>query len=128
IKRSGSVRSKLSGPTRKHRASSATTGTVNTIAAAIQSSAAGFSNPSIHGAGHRLTGFAVASSKRNKDFHQLFRSVPEDDYLIEDYSAALQKDILLHGRLYVSEGHVCFSSNILGWVTNLVISFDEIAS
>ncbi|TKA82635.1 hypothetical protein B0A55_00751 [Friedmanniomyces simplex] len=128
IKRSSSVRSKLSGRTRKHRASSATTGTVNTIGAAMQSSAAGLANPSIHGAGHRLTGFAVASSKRNKDFHQLFRSVPEDDYLIEDYSAALQKDILLHGRLYVSEGHVCFSSNILGWVTNLVIGFDEIVS
>ncbi|KKY16470.1 putative gram domain containing protein [Diplodia seriata] len=57
-----------------------------------------------------------------------FRSVPEDDYLIDDYSAALQRDILLHGRLYVSEGHICFSSNILGWVTNLVISFDEVVS
>ena len=54
--------------------------------------------------------------------------MPEDDYLIEDYSAALQRDILLHGRLYVSEGHICFSSNIFGWVTNLVISFDEVVS
>jgi len=54
--------------------------------------------------------------------------VPEDDYLIEDYSAALQREILLQGRLYISEGHICFSSNILGWVTNLVISFDEIMS
>lgn len=35
---------------------------------------------------------------------------------------------MLHGRLYVSEGHLCFSSNILGWVTNLVISFDEVVS
>jgi hypothetical protein len=80
--------------------------------------------------GQRLngTGFAVASPKRNRDFHNLFKSVPEDDYLIEDYSAALQKEILLHGRLYVSEGHLCFSSNILGWVTNLVISFDEVVS
>ena len=127
IKRSGSVRSKLSGR-RKHRGSSATAGTTNSIAAALKDSTTGLANPSVHGAGHRLTGFAVASSKRNKDFHQLFRSVPEDDYLIEDYSAALQRDILLHGRLYVSEGHVCFSSNILGWVTNLVISFDEIVA
>jgi hypothetical protein len=80
--------------------------------------------------GQRLngTGFAVASPKRNRDFHNLFKSVPEDDYLIEDYSAALQKEILLQGRLYVSEGHLCFSSNILGWVTNLVISFDEVVS
>ncbi|RKF83946.1 putative gram domain-containing protein [Golovinomyces cichoracearum] len=76
----------------------------------------------------KITGFAVASKKRNKDFHQLFRSVPEDDYLIEDYSCALQREILAHGRLYVSEGHLCFSSNIFGWVTTLVMSFDEIVS
>ncbi|KAK2858464.1 hypothetical protein FQN49_004711 [Arthroderma sp. PD_2] len=74
----------------------------------------------------RLTGFAVASKKRNRDFHQLFRSVPEDDYLIEDYSCALQREIILAGRLYISEGHICFSSNILGWVTTLVIGFDEV--
>lgn len=138
LRRSGSVRSRLSGNKRRHRASSATTGTQNTgftsapgaIAAALQSSASTLANPGVTGVGggHRLTGFAVASSKRNKDFHTLFRSVPEDDYLIEDYSAALQRDILLHGRLYVSEGHICFSSNILGWVTNLVISFDEVVS
>jgi hypothetical protein len=125
IKRSASVRSTGAGGRRRHRASSATAGTSNSIAAAIKDSGIGLANP---GLAHRQTGFAVASSKRNRDFHQLFRSVPEDDYLIEDYSAALQRDILLHGRLYVSEGHICFSSNILGWVTNLVISFDELMS
>lgn len=127
IKRSGSVRSRISERTkRRHRGSSATTG--GTLAAAISASTAALANPGAGAPGHRLTGFAVASGKRNKDFHQLFRSVPEDDYLIEDYSAALQRDILLHGRIYISEGHICFSSNILGWVTNLVISFDEIVS
>jgi hypothetical protein len=30
-----------------------------------------------------VTGFAVASSKRNADFHDLFPNVPEGDYLIE---------------------------------------------
>ncbi|KAF2716774.1 hypothetical protein K431DRAFT_316281 [Polychaeton citri CBS 116435] len=130
VRRQGSVRSKLSGRRRRHRASSATTGgTVgNSVAAGITSSLTGLGAMSATGPGHRLTGFAVASSKRNKDFHALFRSVPEDDYLIEDYSAALQRDILLHGRLYVSECHICFSSNILGWVTNLVINFDEVVS
>ncbi|KAH6607739.1 gram domain containing [Trichoderma cornu-damae] len=76
----------------------------------------------------KLTGFAIASKKRNRDFHTLFKSVPDDDYLIEDYSCALQREILAHGRLYVSEGHLCFSSNILGWTTTLVMSFDEIVS
>lgn len=128
IQRQGSIRSRISGGRRRrHRGSSATTG--NTIAAAIGASTYTLA-PQASLTGQRLngTGFAVASSKRNKDFHALFKSVPEDDYLIEDYSAALQKEILLQGRLYVSEGHLCFSSNILGWVTNLVISFDEVVS
>lgn len=29
------------------------------------------------------TGYALASTRRNADFHQLFGSVPEDDYLVE---------------------------------------------
>jgi len=128
IQRQGSIRSRISGGRRRrHRGSSATTG--HTIAAAIGASTSTLA-PQAALSGQRLngTGFAVASPKRNRDFHSLFKSVPEDDYLIEDYSAALQKEILLHGRLYVSEGHLCFSSNILGWVTNLVISFDEVVS
>lgn len=32
---------------------------------------------------HQITGFAVASSKRNADFHAIFPDAPEDDYLIE---------------------------------------------
>lgn len=126
VRRTGSMRSRVSDRRkRRHRGSSATTG--NTIAAAIGAGHAALAHPQLNN-GPKLTGFAVANPKRNRDFHQLFRSVPEDDYLIEDYSAALQRDILLQGRLYISEGHVCFSSNILGWVTNLVISFDEIVS
>ena len=129
MKRSGSVRSKISARQRgRKRASSGTTGMGTSIAAGLASVGTGLSTVSQTGPGRRLTGFAVASNKRNKDFHHLFRNVPEDDFLIEDYSAALQRDILLHGRLYVSEGHICFASNILGWVTNLVISFDELIS
>ncbi|KAI5797718.1 hypothetical protein EDC01DRAFT_614017 [Geopyxis carbonaria] len=110
-KRSGSVRS--GGGTsqkKRHRGSSAASG-----ASALQPIP-------------KPTGFAVASKKRNRDFHNLFKSVPEDDYLIEDYGCALQKEILLQGRFYVSEGHICFYSNILGWITTLVISFDEVMS
>lgn len=36
----------------------------------------------------QITGFAVASSKRNADFHAIFGSVGEDDYLIEGTSGA----------------------------------------
>uniref|UniRef100_A0A093UZL8 Putative membrane protein C20F10.07 n=1 Tax=Talaromyces marneffei PM1 TaxID=1077442 RepID=A0A093UZL8_TALMA len=122
IKRTGSVRSRLA---RRHRGSSgATVSTVGAIGLGAGSLGLPNSNSSVP----RLTGFAVASKKRNRDYHQLFRSVPEDDFLIEDYSCALQRDIILAGRIYISEGHICFSSNILGWVTTLVISFDEIVA
>ncbi|KAL9128451.1 MAG: hypothetical protein Q9217_002884 [Psora testacea] len=121
IRRSGSVRSRVGGVVRKHRNSSSATG--NTIGAAIGVGAS-LANP----ISTKATGFAVASKKRNREFHQLFKSVPEDDYLIEDYSCALQREIILAGRIYISEGHICFSSNILGWVTTLIISFDEVVS
>lgn len=93
-----------------------------------------------------VTGFAVASNKRNQEFHALFHQIDEGDYLIEgksetlvrartcsnielnvrigaliDYGCALQKDILVHGRIYVSEHHLSFHSNILGWITDVSI-------
>ncbi|KAF8893695.1 hypothetical protein CPB84DRAFT_1682834 [Gymnopilus junonius] len=75
-----------------------------------------------------VTGFAVASNKRNADFHELFPTVPEGDYLIEDYGCALQREILIQGRLYISENHICFHANIFGWITDLSIPIYEITS
>lgn len=122
-RRSGSVRSRVGTVTRRHRNSSSATG--NTLGSNHGASQATLATPA---STPKLTGFAVATKKRNRGFHQLFRSIPEDDYLIEDYSCALQREIILAGRLYVSEGHICFSSNILGWITTVIISFDEIVS
>lgn len=76
--------------------------------------------------GKHLAGFAYANKKRNQDFHKLFRSLPPNDFLLDDFSCALSREILIQGRMYVSERNICFNSNILGWVTNLIISFDEI--
>lgn len=123
VQRTSSLRSALRQSHRK-RGSSVTTGT--TIGAAIAAANSSLAHPNL--SAPKLTGFAIASKKRNRDFHDLFKSVPDDDYLIEDYSCALQREILAHGRLYVSEGHLCFSSNIFGWTTTLVMSFDEIVS
>jgi hypothetical protein len=44
---------------------------------------------------------------------------PPPKILIEDYSCALSKEILVQGRMYVSEHYICFNSNIFGWVTNV---------
>ncbi|CEI98853.1 hypothetical protein RMCBS344292_12951 [Rhizopus microsporus] len=70
--------------------------------------------------------FQLATEKKNEAFHALFKSVPQTDKLIEVYKCALQKEILLQGHMYVSEHHVCFKSNIFGFVTNLIINFHEI--
>ncbi|KAJ6530363.1 hypothetical protein DFH09DRAFT_1326878 [Mycena vulgaris] len=75
-----------------------------------------------------VTGFAVASNKRNADFHELFPGIPEGDYLIEDYGCAMQREILIQGRMYVSENHICFHANIFGWVTDLSIPIYEITT
>ena len=36
-----------------------------------------------------------------------------------DYSCALQREILLQGRLYLSENWICFYSNIFRWETTV---------
>ncbi|KAI3628853.1 hypothetical protein CBS14141_000556 [Malassezia furfur] len=81
-----------------------------------------------HEMGPQVTGFAIASSKRNDDFHTLFPSVPEDDFLIESYGCAISRELLIQGRMYVSEARVCFHSNIFGWVTSIVVPFADIVS
>ncbi|KAG2732213.1 hypothetical protein G9P44_004630 [Scheffersomyces stipitis] len=67
-----------------------------------------------------------ASRKRNKEFHSVFKKLPSSDPLIDDFSCALSKDILVQGRMYLSSNYICFNSNILGWVTNLVIPLQEV--
>ncbi|KAJ3590961.1 hypothetical protein NHX12_008909 [Muraenolepis orangiensis] len=55
--------------------------------------------------------------QRNEDFRKLFKQLPDTERLIVDYSCALQRDILLQGRLYLSENWICFYSNIFRWET-----------
>lgn len=67
-----------------------------------------------------------ANDKKNQDFHLLFKSIPEQDRLLEDYGCALQKEILLQGRVYFTHHNICFNSNIFGWITSLIISFADV--
>ncbi|XP_013857681.1 GRAM domain-containing protein 1C isoform X2 [Austrofundulus limnaeus] len=50
--------------------------------------------------------------QRLEEFRRLFKELPESELLILDYPCALQRDILLQGRLYLSENWVCFYSNV----------------
>lgn len=72
------------------------------------------------------TPYRFATIARNVEFHQIFRSHDLTDRLLDDFACALSREILLQGRLYVTEQSVCFNSNLLGWVTSLVIQFEDI--
>lgn len=39
-----------------------------------------------------------------------------------DYGCALQREILIQGRLYISENHICFHANIFGWITDVRVT------
>lgn len=77
-----------------------------------------------------------AVRRRETEFRGLFPSLDAEEQLIEcmsliiygllhkcrlAFSCALNREILIHGRLYLSERHICFNANILGWVTNVRI-------
>ncbi|XP_068150338.1 protein Aster-B isoform X3 [Drosophila tropicalis] len=65
---------------------------------------------------------------RAEDFKKLFKEVPNDERLIVDYSCALQRDILVQGRLYVSQNYVCFHANIFSWETYLTIKWRDVTA
>lgn len=75
-----------------------------------------------------LTNIDFANDKKNAEFHNLFKDagISSAERLIADHSCALSRDILLQGKMYISDQHICFYSNILGWVSTILIGFKEI--
>ncbi|XP_077985804.1 protein Aster-B-like [Glandiceps talaboti] len=64
-----------------------------------------------------------------EDFRRIFgKNVPESERLVVDYSCALQKDILVHGRLYLTQNWVCFYANIFRWETCITIRCKDITA
>nr|XP_015812689.2 GRAM domain-containing protein 2B [Nothobranchius furzeri] len=64
--------------------------------------------------------------KYNKTFHKLFPEVPEEDRVTHTFTCSLQKEVLYHGKLFVSECHVCFYSSVLLKETKVVIPFSDV--
>ncbi|XP_013075665.2 protein Aster-B-like isoform X1 [Biomphalaria glabrata] len=65
---------------------------------------------------------------RSEDYKRMFKDVPKDERLIVDYSCALQKDILVQGRMYISQKWICFYAKIFNWETMLMIPCKEITA
>ncbi|XP_033857817.3 GRAM domain-containing protein 2B isoform X2 [Acipenser ruthenus] len=66
-------------------------------------------------------------SKHNKSFHKLFREIPEEEPLMNSFTCALQKEILYHGKMYVSNNYICFYSSVLLKETKVVIPVSSVA-
>lgn len=72
------------------------------------------------------TPFHYGTPERNAEFHNLFKSVPEEDRLLDDFSCALSREFLYQGRIYISETHLCFYSSLLGWIAKVVTPFKDV--
>ncbi|XP_025101004.1 GRAM domain-containing protein 1B-like isoform X1 [Pomacea canaliculata] len=65
---------------------------------------------------------------RSDDFKKTFKDIPKEERLIVDYSCAMQKDILVQGRMYISQNWICFYANIFRWETVLTIPCKDITA
>ncbi|XP_062336836.1 GRAM domain-containing protein 2B-like isoform X2 [Osmerus eperlanus] len=64
--------------------------------------------------------------KHNKSFHKLFQDIPEAESLTHVFTCALQKEVLYHGKLFVSENFACFHSSVLLKETKVVLHVSNI--
>ncbi|XP_061653491.1 GRAM domain-containing protein 2B-like isoform X1 [Phyllopteryx taeniolatus] len=65
-------------------------------------------------------------NKHNKHFHKLFQEIPEGENPIHTFICALQKEVLYHGKLFISENYVCFFSSVLLKETKVLIPISSI--
>lgn len=68
----------------------------------------------------------LPSSKRQDTFKEVFEDMPYDEILIDDFACAYKKDILIQGRMYLTDKHICFHSKIIGLVKHFTIPFSKI--
>lgn len=65
--------------------------------------------------------------KHNKTFHKLFPDLPESEDLLHAYICALQREVPYHGRLYITDNHICFHSSVLLKATKVVIHVSNVS-
>ncbi|XP_041698592.1 GRAM domain-containing protein 2B [Coregonus clupeaformis] len=77
---------------------------------------------------HRPDGAIAKNSfvKYNKTFHKLFRDIPTEEKVTHAFTCALQKEVLYHGKLFVSVNYVCFYSSVLLKDTKVVVQVSSV--
>lgn len=56
----------------------------------------------------------------------IFNLLP-DEVLVHSYSCALERSFLYHGRMYISERHICFHSNVFSKQIKVIIPYRDIS-
>ncbi|CAF0754675.1 unnamed protein product [Didymodactylos carnosus] len=68
-----------------------------------------------------------ASARQRKQFQKLFlKEISDMPELIDHYVCAYQGDILLQGKMYMTDKYLCFHSRIIAYVTKHVYRWDQI--
>eukprot|EP01114_Cavostelium_apophysatum_P010311 TRINITY_DN2388_c0_g1_i1.p1 TRINITY_DN2388_c0_g1~~TRINITY_DN2388_c0_g1_i1.p1 ORF type:complete len:712 (+),score=215.02 TRINITY_DN2388_c0_g1_i1:200-2335(+) len=67
-----------------------------------------------------------SNTEKSKAFAKKF-TLPQEEILIKDFSCALLRNILMHGRLYISQNYVCFYSNLFRIKILEVIPMKDVA-
>merc|ERR1712078_686268 len=67
------------------------------------------------------------SQARSRECREWF-GLPDAEDLLEEYSCALLKKILLQGRMYVFREHICFYSKVFTFVTKRTIRLGTVTS
>ncbi|XP_071070373.1 GRAM domain-containing protein 2A isoform X3 [Dasypus novemcinctus] len=60
-------------------------------------------------------------NKNNQQYHKLFKDIPLEEVVLKVCSCALQRDLLLQGRLYISPNWLCFHASLFGKDIKVVI-------
>ncbi|XP_023408655.1 GRAM domain-containing protein 2A isoform X1 [Loxodonta africana] len=60
-------------------------------------------------------------NKYNQQYHKLFKDIPLEEVVLKVCSCALQRDLLLQGRLYISPNWLCFHASLFGKDIKVVI-------
>ncbi|XP_063102789.1 GRAM domain-containing protein 2A isoform X14 [Cavia porcellus] len=53
-------------------------------------------------------------NKYNHQYHKLFKDIPLEEMVLKACSCALQRDLLIQGRLYISPNWLCFHASLFG--------------
>lgn len=72
--------------------------------------------------------YKATSSKSEQELRKCLGSEYDEEILLKSYSCAWQKDILVHGRLYITHKWFCFYSSILGFETKTCISCMDVTA